>query len=442
MKNCLESYKGILLYPSKIGRIKANEESLIQAGYKESESKPLLFFKRTDECVFYADMRGTEIVPTWRDTSPLFYAFKFRSEYPDWEKERILKQEMNRLEEYGCHVRSRISDPLPHIYGQPGAEKDLLLECPPEICDFENINESLAVLENKLTQEKATFIENLPKLIHIEKERLENLEIKELEIQNSWDEKINQIKKSIRDNKTKIWSEHRIILLFTLLINYVDLFIKIIFKISAMMLTKNAIIAQKKVIFSLENEPDQVFQEEQKELIREMNQLEEVIKSPCYSGAKGEHLVLNEFKKLTDEFHILPDVNINLTHYVRYRGIRNLKSAQIDFVVVGPTGIFAIEVKNWSQDYLNSHTGFSPHEQVDRAGLVLFIYLKSKTFLFKPKIANILVPIQHNLSYNPNYKFVFIKDLSDIRKFILDNNTRLSDREIKKVVTLLKSRSN
>ena len=329
---------------------------------------------------------------------------------------------------------------MAHIYGQSGAEKELLRECHPEIHNFEDIKISLTKLQNKLVQERTTFFENLPKEIHKEKDKLENLKIKGKETKDTWDEKIKQIKNSINDIKIKIGSEHKIRLIFVLPIKYVDLFIKNnISKPSAMRKAKNDIEAQNKVIYSLENEPDKVFYGEQKGLKSEINQLEDVKKSPNYSGAYGELQVLNELKKLNDDFHIFCDVNITLADYVHYRGNRNLKSAQMDFVVVGHTGIFVIEVKNWSSEYLNSYDGISPHEQVDRAGRVLYIYFKKHTFLFKPRITELLVPIRHNREYDEKYKFVFIRNPSGIREFIRsDNKTTLSDRKINKLVSLLK----
>ena len=43
------------------------------------------------------------------------------------------------------------------------------------------------------------------------------------------------------------------------------------------------------------------------------------------------------------------------------------KIAQIDFVVVSKKGVYAIEVKNWSDNYVAQKNYFSPHEQVGRA---------------------------------------------------------------------------
>jgi len=97
-------YKGLSLYPSIIRKIKVNEERLIQAGYKESKKKPLLFYKPTKDCTFFADVRGTEIVPIWADSSPLFYV-RFTNDYPNWKKGRIINSEIGRLKEKEIRVR-------------------------------------------------------------------------------------------------------------------------------------------------------------------------------------------------------------------------------------------------------------------------------------------------------------------------------------------------
>ena len=54
-------------------------------------------------------------------------------------------------------------------------------------------------------------------------------------------------------------------------------------------------------------------------------------------------------------------VNLMLSRAVTYNGQRNLRSAQMEFVVVCPKGVFMIEVKNWSKSYAKSHSGFSPY---------------------------------------------------------------------------------
>lgn len=54
-----------------------------------------------------------------------------------------------------------------------------------------------------------------------------------------------------------------------------------------------------------------------------------------YRGRKGEGIILEELKRLPDEFRVLCDVKIHPPY-------------NIDYVVLGPTGIFTVEVKSHS----------------------------------------------------------------------------------------------
>lgn len=62
-----------------------------------------------------------------------------------------------------------------------------------------------------------------------------------------------------------------------------------------------------------------------------------------YKGAKGEENVASELTKLTSEFVVFNDF---------MPGKPNLFKPQknIDHIVVGPSGVFVIETKNWSAD--------------------------------------------------------------------------------------------
>ena len=313
------------------------------------------------------------------------------------------------------------------IYGGSGADRNLLRECSPRIKDFEDIKPTLSNLQNEFEQEKKIFFNKLPKLIDDGKDTLEELNKREEEIEESWNIKIKETKNDINENKWKFWK-------------YFDLLIKDkITKPREIRIAQNEISEQEKVIYNLENNPDNVYANEQDELISEINQLERAFNSPDYSGAYGELRTLKELRKLSDDYYVFCDLKIALKDYKRYHGNRNLKSAQMDFTVVGPTGIFLIEVKNWSDEYLRNNRGISPHEQVDRANLVLWIYLKNHSFLYKPKITKVIVPIQHNIKYNPNYKSVLIRDVTNLQQFI-ENNDRnnLSESRIRKIVSILR----
>ncbi len=73
-------------------------------GYLESRNKPNLFYKKFDEGLFFADMRGTEEVPIWEDTRPLFY-WKFELNAPHWKARRLIRKELINLHNRMCYCR-------------------------------------------------------------------------------------------------------------------------------------------------------------------------------------------------------------------------------------------------------------------------------------------------------------------------------------------------
>jgi len=155
------------------------------------------------------------------------------------------------------------------------------------------------------------------------------------------------------------------------------------------------------------------------------------------TGTKGENKVIDELSKLDDSYHILGGVDIELHNWVTYNGKKNLKSAQMDIVVVCPKGVFMIEVKNWTDEYTQRNKqGLSPYEQAGRAGLVLWITLQN---VFKDiRVTNVLLTINGNLPYNEDYRLVHVSSLDSINQFLEKRQDSLSEKEVEKIVKKLK----
>ena len=168
---------------------------------------------------------------------------------------------------------------------------------------------------------------------------------------------------------------------------------------------------------------------------RKINKIEDNIDSPLHRGAKGELKVLDKLSEPSDDYHVMCGVNMDLGHYITYNGRKNLRSAQMDFVVVSKRGVILIEAKNWSSNYIRQHDGLYPHEQVDRAGRVLWISLKSSWWSPKnPRVTNVLLSIQAKMEYDYHYRFVNVKDLNNINYFIQNREEQFSDKEVKRLV--------
>ena len=154
------------------------------------------------------------------------------------------------------------------------------------------------------------------------------------------------------------------------------------------------------------------------------------------TGTKGENKVIDELSKLDDSYHIMCGIDIELPNWVTYNGKKNLKSAQMDIVVVCPKGVFMIEVKNWTDEYAqNNKQDFSPYEQAGRAGLVLWITLKK--VIKDIRVTNVLLSIRGNLQYNEKYRLVYVSSLDNINQFLEKRQDSLNEKEVEKIVNEL-----
>jgi len=154
-------------------------------------------------------------------------------------------------------------------------------------------------------------------------------------------------------------------------------------------------------------------------------------------GTHGENDVIVELSKLDDSYHVLCGVRLELSHWVTYNGKKNLKSAQMDIVVVCPKGVYMIEVKNWGNSFAQKKTSrLSPYEQTERAGRVLWISLQG--IFRKVRVTNVLLSIKGNLEYNKNYRSVFVSSLDRINFFLMRREDTLTEKQIKNIVKDLK----
>lgn len=130
-----------IYYDSIWKTIKKIGEKLIKLGFKESNQKPNLFFnvlKKNENYeqnqVYYADLRGTQIVPIWEDPRPLVYGSKV--EISDFMKQTII------LKRNGCKPRGSFYDMFePEGWGfllNDGIPNGYCTQCGKDIVDTTN----------------------------------------------------------------------------------------------------------------------------------------------------------------------------------------------------------------------------------------------------------------------------------------------------------------
>ena len=168
---------------------------------------------------------------------------------------------------------------------------------------------------------------------------------------------------------------------------------------------------------------------------RQMGKIDRGMRDPLRTGAIGERGVLDRLSALDDTYHVFCDLRIRLPYVVRYNGQRNLRSAQMDLVVVCPKGVFLIEVKNWSDRYA-ANPGWSPHEQTERAGRVLWITLQN--FIRGVRVTNVLLSMRNNIRHNPNYRSVWVSDPDNIVDFLKNRPDMLPEVDLEIIVKALK----
>ena len=172
--------------------------------------------------------------------------------------------------------------------------------------------------------------------------------------------------------------------------------------------------------------------------VSDLHKTQDIIQKnqPFFSGAIGETAVIKELSKLPEAYHILNEVMLSFSKSIRWKKYNDyVKTCKIDHVVVGPTGIFLIETKNWSaQTMLNAK--FTPHKQIDRAGYVFFIHMMDQ-FGRKFPVYHI-VATYRQLPQIP-YDFVTQLTIRELVDHILIRQGRINPSDILTLVSWLRS---
>ena len=119
---------GNKLYPKTYIEIANIGRKLQILGYKEHERKPNLFFIKHHTGTFYADLRGTGMVPIWEDTRALFY-WRLKKNLPVKQRQKIAFIEWMRTGD----IPKRFSNDMAGDYDGmiPEAQLINIVECDP-----------------------------------------------------------------------------------------------------------------------------------------------------------------------------------------------------------------------------------------------------------------------------------------------------------------------
>jgi hypothetical protein len=160
---------------------------------------------------------------------------------------------------------------------------------------------------------------------------------------------------------------------------------------------------------------------------------------PFYLGAQGEEHVIRILSQLPDDYHVFNDVYLDFRIDARFKKIvKHVETCQIDHVVIGPTGLFLLETKNW-QTLEREWKSEKLKHQVHRANHALRSYLKEHCGLV-PWLQTVIVSVNSNQSGCKIDKYTEIVSPEQLCNYIKNRKTVFSCDKIDKMVRLIPQR--
>jgi len=149
---------------------------------------------------------------------------------------------------------------------------------------------------------------------------------------------------------------------------------------------------------------------------RTISHVENVLNSTVFTGSRAELAIIAILSKLPPAYYVLNDVRLRAKHRLKFNH-KVVQSAQIDHLVVAPTGVFVVEVKNWSQHFANSGKFFDPYEQVGRANYLCHCLLKEDLGI-KMTVRSILAYQGHIPLQPKDSKYIKVLPIEEVTGYV------------------------
>ena len=215
--------------------------------------------------------------------------------------------------------------------------------------------------------------------------------------------------------------------------------------------TKKKLIKKREKLDYLNNHISEAIE---KRAAKDLNRLDNIYKKTKSNknllyGAIGEVKVIKILKELSDDYFVVNDFKKRFGRAIHKKDTDDwIKSVQIDHVVVGPTGLFLIETKNWSKESMESLDLYSPVQQIKRANHALFIHINNRIkggFLseFNKNWGNKKVSFKNLIavkrkSKETDFQYVKVLQWDKLINYITYGKEKFSQEEIKALVKFLK----
>ena len=345
----------------------------------------------------------------------------------------------------------------PNIFNNSGALTDLFDNLREKsVFNFKSINEMIEYkrnYQNEIQKIKSEKIKELLQEIQVLENTHNNL-IKEYEIYKDEqklkiDNKIEQLKTLYNNLDNKLLHKIKKHFINKKLKKYelkYDYYVELPLK----KYSQEKIIIENKILY-LKNNQEYEVSKRASDLINNIEYTISVLNnnSSLIYGSIGELKAIELLKQLPEQYYIINDFRETFDPPIYNKNENDrIYSIQIDHIVIGPTGVFIIETKYWSQKSIDSHLLFSPVKQLKRSSYALFILLngivrdgKIAAFSnnwgqFKISISNILLMM--NSSTDQQFQYIKILTEKNLINYITKGRVIFNDDQIKYLVKILK----
>ena len=194
---------------------------------------------------------------------------------------------------------------------------------------------------------------------------------------------------------------------------------------------------QKEIEFR-KNNRDLIVEDQCKDIKDEIVLMEHILVSPELAGAIAELELIEWLQKLPDNFYVVNNIKLERYESIRFDG-EWLTSAQIDHLVIAPSGIFVIETKSWSREFSEQGNYFDPYQQVKRSSYMCYKFLEDK--LQGAKVRSIIA-YKGSIPNKLNDSYAKVLKLHEVNGYILWFREKvLDDKKCESIAKLLNPNS-
>jgi hypothetical protein len=156
-------------------------------------------------------------------------------------------------------------------------------------------------------------------------------------------------------------------------------------------------------------------------------------------GAYGEEAVISALSRLPDNFHVINDVHLKFPRALFWNKTgEHIKSCQIDHIVVGPSGVFLLETKNWKASDIGKKSD-KLIWQMNRSRFALWSYILEyyPWSLERPEIHKLVVSLNNPVADLKLDRDIDVVSPKELPGYISRWKPILSNREITKFVGIV-----